>query len=167
MQPMKGETLGIILGIAAIVLMYPVGLLINLTTPTIQLWIATRTRTSLGNRIALLEAELKALEEFPAIEEVQDETLWEIRRTQLIVMAAACLVVLAIADLVVISTPLSLSSLAELNTGIAFIVAGDGIMIWLMRNRHDFRWKRSPKTRARYRKAIADLKAIRDSWPAN
>jgi hypothetical protein len=162
---MKGETLGIILAIVAIVLMYPVGVLINMTTPAIHLWIATRTRTSLVKRIERLEAELKALEEFPAIDEVQDETLWDIRRLHMLVIAATSLIVLVIVDATTVLMPPHSTTATRLNIGVGVFVVGNAVLIWRLRNKHDFRYKRSPKTRTGYRKAINELKAIADSWP--
>jgi hypothetical protein len=167
MRAMSAGAWGITIGIIAILLIYPGGLLVNMTTPAVQRWIATRTRTSLANRITRLEAELKALEEFPPIDEVEDETLWDIRKVHMLVIAATSLIVLVIVDVTtILIPPNSHSERAEqLNIGVGVFVVGNAILIWRLRNKHDFRYKRSLKTRAGYRKAIDDLKTIRDSWP--
>lgn len=81
-------TWGFILSIVAIVLMYPVGLLINMTTPVVQNWIATTTQQSLINRIARLEKQLEELEKVPALDEVQNQILFRLNSLRAAVFGA-------------------------------------------------------------------------------
>lgn len=94
--PKDVGTWGFIVSLIALALMYPVGLLINLTTPAVRNWISKWSRNSLAKRITLLENELTQVEKIPPIDEVQDEMLWGIKRLRLEVMNSTNVILLVI-----------------------------------------------------------------------
>ena len=63
-------TWAFILSLLTLILMYPAGLLINLTTPLVANWLAKWSRSSLEKRISKLENKLAELEKNPAIDPV-------------------------------------------------------------------------------------------------
>jgi hypothetical protein len=157
-------TWGFILAALSLVLMYPVGLLINLTTPAVQNWVASRSKTSLLKRITLLENELSELEKNAAISEAEDQILWEIQNTKSMVIAMASgvtfviyLGVAAIADRL---NP-SFRTFSEIVLVVVFLNLPLQLML---RYKHDFRHERSPRRREALRNSIQELKRIRDSW---
>ncbi len=62
-------TWGVIIGIIALVLAYPLSLLANITSPRLQNWWAARSRRSLAARIKVLESQL-ASSQMPGAEEM-------------------------------------------------------------------------------------------------
>src|ERR1700694_4271498 len=151
-------TWGFILSIAAIVLMYPVGVLINLTTPTIANWFSTWTKTSLQNRINKLEKELAELEKNPPFDEFQDRALWGITALKIALTGGINAVVIAIF--------LGIRSIANAQSPafrefyfMCLFILGINIMSMLVaRNRRDFRYTRSPRVREGLKKSILELK---------
>ena len=89
-------TWGFILSIVTLILMYPVGVMINMTTPLLQNWLSTWTRASLDQRIAKLEAQLANLEQIPEIDAVQNQILWEIKSVKLEAMSNTGVVLIVI-----------------------------------------------------------------------
>ena len=158
-------TWGFILSIVAIVLMYPVGLLINITTPIVQNWIASRTKQSLVNRIERLEKELAELESNPPIEEVEDRILWGLKSIRILIFSAMGLIVGMIYMGVRILNPATNSDVNAFTYFSLFVMISTGIMQLRLRYSHDFRTERSPRRRKGLRKAIDDLKQIQASWP--
>src|SRR5262245_35716989 len=88
---------GILLALVGLALMYPVGVLINLTTPLIRNKISTWSQASLRKRIALLEKELAALDQNPAMDDVEHQILWEIKTVKMSVLNGVNSVVLILA----------------------------------------------------------------------
>lgn len=163
--PTDSGTWGIVLAILAIVLMYPVGLLINLTTPLVQNWIVTRSKASLINRIAKLENQLVELEKTPVITDVENYLLWGQQRIQITVFGAV-----GVLTTVVYFGIRSLSDITSSQfkafTKLAMVALFVDLVLQLRsRYEHNFRYTRSPERRRRLRTAIEDLKKIRDSWP--
>jgi Na+-transporting methylmalonyl-CoA/oxaloacetate decarboxylase gamma subunit len=78
--PKDLTTWAFIFSVLALVLMYPVGVLINITTPRLQNRWAARSRSALQARIARLEGELNRMPGLPEVSEVEDMIL---RRSQL------------------------------------------------------------------------------------
>jgi hypothetical protein len=76
--------------------MYPVGVLINMSTPLLQNWFATWTRASLDQRISKLEAQLAKPERIPEIDAAQNQILWEIKSVKLDAMGNMGVVLITI-----------------------------------------------------------------------
>jgi len=70
--PKDKSTLGIILGLVAILLAIPLNLVANLVTPKIRNWWAERSVTGLKRRIAELQNELTKANQYPFISEGED-----------------------------------------------------------------------------------------------
>jgi hypothetical protein len=79
-MPRDLGTWGFILSITALLLMYPVGVLINLTSPGIRNWWAARSRKSLTKRIDILQRQLQRAEALTALSEFENETLWRFEK---------------------------------------------------------------------------------------
>jgi hypothetical protein len=157
---------GIALGIAAIVLMVPVGLLVNMLTPSVQNWIATWGYSSLTKRIGKLERKLSELEKFPTITEVEDRLLWGIEAIRISVLSAASGVILVV--LVGVQT-LGIGHVNNLVMGsfqgvATLVILSNLINTLTMRYRKGFRHARSPAVRESLRKSIASLKEIQANW---
>ena len=158
-------TWAFILSVLAIVLMYPVGLVINLTTPLVQNWIAKRSKASLEKRISKLETTLTELEQYPPTDEVQDRILWEIKHSRLSMRNVSI-------DVVVVVF-LGIQSLSNVGSQsfhnfayFAYLVLGvNAVMMLVERYHHDFRYERSPNVRKRLKTEIDSLKTLRDNWP--
>jgi hypothetical protein len=157
-------TWGFILSIVAILLMYPMGLLINMTTPAVQNWIASRTKSSLIKRIALLENKLAELEKAPPITEVEDEILWRLQSVKIGVIGAANGVIFVFYFGMKSLTGVNVSVFADFQILVLLALVVNLIMQLRLRYEKDLRMRRSPRVRANLRKSIEELKAIRDSW---
>jgi hypothetical protein len=157
-------TWGFILSVLAILLMYPVGLLINLTSPVIQNWIATRSKKSLERRIEILENELASWENNPPTTEVEDQILWAIQNMKIIFYGTQSgLVMFIIIAIYTIERP-SASAARELLLLYAIVAATNLWMMYRVRYAKGFRWERSLKIRESRRKTITDLRTLRDNW---
>jgi hypothetical protein len=66
---------GFVLSIVALILLYPMGVLVNVTTPKLQNWWAARSQASLQKRIRTLQAELARIERLQRITLTEDLTL--------------------------------------------------------------------------------------------
>jgi hypothetical protein len=157
-------TWGFILSLATIVLMYPVGLLINMTTPIVQNWVATRTKQSLVKRIERLENELAELEKIPPIDEVQDYVLWGLTAIRiLIIEVTSTLTALLYLAVRVLSAGTG-RTIDDFTYFAVFVMISSAVLQLRLRYSHDFRRARSPRRREGLRTEIDDLKKIRDSW---
>jgi len=164
-MPKDLGTWAFVLSIIAILLMYPVGVLINLTTPRIANSIAARGKSSLKKRISKLEEKLAALEKNPPIDEVQDEVLWGIKSVKMrIVGVENTIIVVVYVAVVVFVRPSNASSFKELSYLFLFMLALNMITILAMRYHRDFRYLRSPKNRENLRRTIRELKTILENW---
>jgi hypothetical protein len=162
---MDKATLGIILAIIAILLMYPVGLLINLTTPLVANLIASRSKASLIKRIARLENELDELEKIPPISDVENEILWKLTNLKMTIIGFSSIVMMVMyMGIRVVSDPNN-ASLTTFATTTAFVVISNfALQLWLYFHR-DFRTLRSPDRRKNLRSTIENLKKLREDWP--
>jgi hypothetical protein len=156
-------TWGFILGIATLILMYPVGVMINMTTPLLQNWLATRTRASLDKRIAKLEGQLANLEQIPEIDAVQNQILWEIKSVKLDAMGNLGVVLMMILLGVSVITRGEAPAFIGFSRIVLVIVILNSILMLLKRYQHDFRYLRSPDVRKSLRTAITELKRVRDA----
>jgi hypothetical protein len=85
--PKDVPTWGFVLSVLALVLMYPVGILTNITTPKLQNWWAERSRTALIKRIDKLHEELRGRSVLLERSESEDEIIKGIYRvTKLVVL---------------------------------------------------------------------------------
>jgi hypothetical protein len=157
---------GTILAIVAIALMYPVGVLINLTTPLVQNWIAARSKVSLIKRIALLESKLAKLEENPPITEVEDHLLWGIKNLKITVFGAANGITFVFYLGMRTVGDTSTTKFQTFSIFIMCVLTFNLVMQMGLRRGRDFRFERSPRTRKNLRTAIDDLKKILASWPS-
>jgi hypothetical protein len=66
---------GFVLSMVALLLIYPVGVIVNITTPKLQNWWATRSRASLQTRIKTLQEELARIERIPPVTFTEDYAL--------------------------------------------------------------------------------------------
>jgi hypothetical protein len=73
-------TWGFILSVIALIAMYPVGILINVTSPKLQNSWATRSQQKITQRIVRLKAQLKKAEELPLLTSVEGELLLSFQR---------------------------------------------------------------------------------------
>lgn len=156
-------TWGFILAILGIVLMYPVGLLINLTTPLVQMWIATRSTASLRNRIQRLEGELAELEKTPPISEVEDQLLWNGRATKIAILGATSTLTLLLYFGIQVVGDVNSRQFKVFSVLVFSILVLNLIGQMVVRYGHDLRYARSPRRRKNLRIAIDDLRKIRDS----
>ena len=156
---------GIILAVLAIVLMYPVGLLINLTTPMVADWIATRSKAALIRRIAKLEARLAELEKDPALTDFENYLLWGQQRIQIVVIGAVSGLTIVVYAGVRALSDVTSGQFQVFSKIVFFILILDAALQLRFRYERGFRSARSPDNRRILRTAIEDLKKIRDTWP--
>lgn len=154
---------GFYLSLAAILLMYPVGLLINLTTPVVQNWLARRTKSSLKNKISELERRLSELEKLPAIDEVQDNVLWGIKSVRIGILAATNTIIIVIYLAAAVLSNRGSAPFASLSGFVLLALTVNSLLMLGMRYRRDFRYVRSPRYRKNLMKTIEELKKIQDS----
>lgn len=148
--PTDFGTWGFILAIIAILLMYPVGILINITTPVVANWIARRSKAALAKRINDLENQLLELDALPAISEVDDEILWDLKRTKMLIITGTWFIAVWI-----------VSAVGALSSGVlAAVLITYSLSIFRMRGAHDFRYKRSPRVRANIRANLEELRKL-------
>jgi hypothetical protein len=157
-------TWGFILSVVAILLMYPVGLLINITTPIVQNWIAGRTKQSLTKRIERLEKELAELEKNPPIDEVQDHILWEIKALRMLIYLAIGTLTAIVYLAVRVLSAATGTAFYEFAVFAIIVMFTSEVVQLRLRYSHDFRSARSPRRRKGLRKAIDELKQIQASW---
>jgi hypothetical protein len=162
--PRDLSTWGFILSLAAIVLMYPVGLVINMTTPIVQNWVATRTKQSLVKRIDRLENELAELEKIPPIDEVQDHILWGLKAIRILLIGVTGTLTAMLYLAVRVLSAGTGRTIDDFTYFAVFVMISGAILQLRLRYSHDFRRARSPGRREGLRTAIDDLKKIRDSW---
>lgn len=157
---------GVVLSIAALVLMIPASMVANLLTPLLANWIATSSKKSLDNRIAKLERQLAELEQNAVTDEVQDEILWGITNLKIRM--------LQVTSAVAITGYLGVRAIANTNTQMfdqfsewVFVVLIVNMIVTLqLRYKKDFRFKRSPRVRESLLKSIHELKEIQNNWYA-
>ena len=157
-------TWGFYLSIVALLLMYPVGVLINMTTPLIQNWIATSTKASLDRRILKLETMLAKLEKSPPIDDVQNELLWGIRSIKIALLAATGTIVTVVYAAVHSLMSPDSQQFKEFATLAVLILVANFMQMLFLRYRRDLRHMRSPRVRENLSKAIAGLKEIQSNW---
>ena len=164
-MPKDLGTWAFVLSIIAILLMYPVGVLINLTTPRIANSIAARGKSSLKKRISKLEEKLATLEKNPPIDEVQDEVLWGIKSVKMRIVRAETTIIMAIyVGVVVFVQPPNAAFFNELSYIFLLVLSLNMITILAIRYHRDFRYLRSPKNRENLRRTIRELKTILENW---
>ncbi len=155
---------GFVLAVATLILAYPLDVLAHLSTPLVRNWIASRGKNSLVKRIALLEGELAELEKEPAISEAENQILWAIQSVKMeLVVAMNLLMGVVYFGVRSLSEPLA-SQLEDLRIACLGILVVNFIWQMSLRYHHGFRYRHSPAVRKGLKKAIDDLKAIRDSW---
>jgi hypothetical protein len=155
---------GIFLGILAILLMYPVGVLINLTTPLVRNWIATWSKTSLDKRIAKLESELSELEKNPPITEAEDHILWGLKANQMRTIAFGTVILGVLYFAVEVLADVNSAKYKLFRSFVVGVLVFGFLMQLQLRYEHDFRYLRSPRNREALRKSIAELKKIQENW---
>ncbi len=74
-MPTDLGTWGFILSLVALVLLYPAGVLVNLTTPKIKNWWASRSQATLKKRIHILQSRLSVMETVPVCTDFEDMVL--------------------------------------------------------------------------------------------
>jgi hypothetical protein len=152
-----------IISIVALVAAYPLSLLANLTTPFIVTWFVRWSRSSLEDRIAGLERTLQDLEKEPPIDEVQDQTLWEIKHAKITVLGGVSSVVIVIYFALKAIPGISVDGL-HVCAFFVFTTLGFNMVVMLkQRYERDFRFRRSPTVRRDLRKAIENLKNLRET----
>lgn len=163
-MPKDLGTWAFILSLLTLILMYPAGLLINLTTPLVANWLAKWSRSSLEKRISKLENKLAELEKNPAIDPVQNEMLWAIKSVKIVAINVGTGIFLVIycgvRSVVNPDTP----SFKEFSGLVLFMVFVNVVQVLVMRYQRDFRWVRSPSYRKGLKTTIEGLKKIRDDW---
>lgn len=155
---------GFWLAILGIILMYPIGVLINLTTPSIANVLASRTKKSLDNRIAKLERELAKLELNSPTDEVQDQILWELTNLKMRILGATNALLLLFYFSAHFFMSVKSSEFRGFTWMILLVVIADTIGMLALRYRKGFRYSRSPKVRAGLKKAIEELKVLQANW---
>jgi hypothetical protein len=155
-------TWGFILSLLALILMYPVGLLVNLSTPHIRDWWAGRSRSETIKRIEILEKWLQDAEKLESLTAFQDETLWLIRNLLTYVGMGVHLVLGALTMSIVYVYSIAHSKstyLESLGAVVSFSVVN---LVVLRRHRmwaDKYRRPRSLESRESVRKNIEALKA--------
>jgi hypothetical protein len=159
-MPKDLGTWGFILSLAALLLMYPVGLLINLTSPKIQNWWAARSQQSVVKRLNKLESELGELEEFRPLEEVENEILWG--QEMLMTLVGGCTHLLLAAALVVCHyvIPSNESHKMQMARIFLFVImlVNLGTLRAYRHKKSEYRYTRSPARRARLKASILKLR---------
>jgi len=162
----------------ALVVGYLLGQFTNLTTPLVRYllmlcarvsvrWFATRTRASLEKRIRKLENKLAEAERYPPLDPVQNHILWEIKSVKLHVIALSVGVIYMIyLGVRVVANP-DTHSFKEFSGVVSLIVVLGVIETLRMRYERDFRWIRQAAYRENLRKAVKDLKELREKWDAD
>jgi hypothetical protein len=153
-------TWGFVLSIVTLILMYPVGLLINLTSPAIANWLSTWSKNALQKRIDKLEMELAQLEKTPGFDEFQDRALWGVTSIKINVLGCS--------NTVVIAVFLGIRSIANVQSPVFkefyymcyLILAMNIITMLVARYQRAFRYTGSPRVREALRKSILELKRI-------
>jgi hypothetical protein len=164
--PKDAGSWGLIVAVLGILLLYPMGLLINMTTPLVQSWMARRAKSSLENRIDRLQRNLAELEEKPAITEFEEMLLWHVKSTRILLYWAMTLTVGGIYVIVLLLEPAHPETLwvYAVNTGLLGAVLALVTSMLEERFQRDFWFKRSPRIREGLRNQIADLKKILEGW---
>lgn len=158
---------GVVLSIAALVLMIPASMVANLLTPLLANWIATSSKRSLDNRIAKLEKQLAELEQNPATDEVQDQILWGITNLKMrISQVTSAVAITGYFGVRAIANPDTLA-FERFSEWVFIVLILDTFLMLRLRYQKDFRFKRSPKVREGLLKSIHELKQIQDNWYAN
>jgi len=157
-------TWGFILSVLALILMYPIGLLINLSTPAVRNWISTWSKSSLEKRIAKLEVDLAEFEKYPPITEVEHQLLWGITSIRIAITSAVTgLTIVLYSGVSVLANPGS-AAFHEFTLFCLVVIVVNMVTMIIARYRRDFRSQRDPRRREPLRKAITDLKELRDHW---
>jgi len=160
-MPRDLGTWGFILSITALLLMYPVGVLINLTSPGIRNWWAARSRKSLTKRIDILQRQLQRAEALTALSEFENETLWRFEKLVAFVGGAFHLlygIVFFLLEKLVKPTA-TVEKWRTILWGIFAVIALNfGVVWWLVKRFEAYRVPRSTRARARLRASIDKLK---------
>jgi hypothetical protein len=150
-------TWGFILALITLVLMYPVGILINVTTPMIKNCYAAGSKASLEERIDKLEEELKDLESEPVIDDIQERILWESKKTAVTVLYVFCMLIIVIFFAVeCVPNPVKPQLFLYELVGLLLLA----YHFWLMlriRQQHDFTYRLSARGRKVIKATLEDL----------
>jgi hypothetical protein len=150
----------LVLAILALILMYPVSLLANLTTPVLKNWWAERSVASLKKRITNLEKQLVDYEQYPELSEA--ETYILLATEALSMMLGLCITMLAVV-LIVLSQYGMPTVSAHDKMPIVLLALVSGSMAFLLGvigfgRITKFRTQRSPFDRNNLRKYVGQLK---------
>ena len=152
-------TWGFILGVLTLLFAYPVGLLVDITSPEIQNWWSTRSQASLKKRISLLEQELARLEAIQPLNHYENRLLRGVEELQLLVSGGTYM--LLTATLLIFLMLVPRNDPRRLGFGLGFLIAlqlTNVAVFAVMRARHgNYRHLRSPVRRVRLRKSIEKL----------
>jgi hypothetical protein len=157
-------TWGFVISIVTLVLAYPVGVIVNATTPLVIDWISRWSKSSLEKRIGKLEAKLADWEQHPALDDVHDELLWGIKSIKINILSALNSIgLLAFFEVRAVANTES-PRFIEFEAFIFFYTSVNLAGAILLRRGRDLRFKRSRKVRENLRKDINELKTLRDNW---
>ena len=149
---------GVALGIAALILAYPIGLLATLTGPGIKNWWAERSVAAIKARIQQLEKQLEDYEQYKELTEGEDYIL---RATEALGMLfLVCILMLAVVLLSIISiAPATFYDRnAVMGLALGALIFGFIVSFMLFTHYSLFRTRRSPADRQLLRKALNSLK---------
>jgi hypothetical protein len=152
-MPRDLGTWGFILSLLALLLMYPVGILINITSPKVANWWSTRSKNSVIERITRLQCELAQLEKTPAFSEYEFHVLRAIGA-----MFAGLVFVCGLSALTLIKLILWFGPSRRASYLMAAVVfAGFVAVMFLESPLETYIKQRSPKRRLEMKSSIANL----------
>ena len=150
---------GFVLSVVAILLLYPGGVLVNITTPMLLDWWATRSRASLQEQIGKLEADLSKLEQIAPLSEVNNQMLWGLEMLRLLLSVGIHMVLSALYLLtILVEGPKRLSLTVE---GVfwCFLIVNALLGFLAYYRELTYRIARSPTRRTNIKKSIKSLKS--------
>ena len=154
-------TWGLILAVAALVLMIPANILSNILTEKLRNWWATRSQSSLRSRIEMLESELAELEKRPAISEVEEQLLSFMPKVDML-LTETLMIFLAVVLIFERSTS-SENAFLKIVVVLSAIILMNVSRFFMLRKSFLFLRERSPSVRREVRTSILKLKARLDS----
>ena len=152
---------GLVLAIAALVLMIPANIASSVLTPILLNWLASWSSASLEKRIKKLENRLAELEKEPAIDEVQENILWSIATLRMSLLSVSTGLVLVFYFGIETLADQKSTLFKQFEIFIFLVVITNLIGMFKQRYANDFRYKRSLTRRKRLRIDIDELKNLR------
>jgi membrane protein implicated in regulation of membrane protease activity len=155
---------GLVIGIVAIALTIPLGIVANIITPVLISWLATWTDSSLRRRIARLEEGFARLEkECPLMTSTEEQFLLGI--LCVVQLLSFGLHMFGLAALIVATMVKSPAITSEARIFLCSIFGGCALLTWSWRKSvvnglRKYRLDHSEKCRKAYRKSINNLKSI-------